>query len=118
MTVEYMTPVNINRYSASRKDDIGWEYDSGDVASPSNGNPVLIPDNVKVVSTTLEVNTGEGKLQATTNKVANVESDTDVVWVDWDAGSVTVTTQDACSPVTAIRMVNVSGTTRLMMRAQ
>lgn len=114
---EYMTSVNIDTYDSIKR-NIAWEYDSGDVSSSGNGDAVIIPIGVKQIVVSLEIDTGEGKIQTTTNKVTDVISDTDVVWVDWDDGSVTSTTQDSCSPVTAIRMINTLGTTRMMLRAQ
>ena len=38
--------------------------------------------------------------------------------VDWALGTVNTTTQDSCTPVTALRQVNVSGESKLEVRAQ
>lgn len=121
MAVEYMTPVRIPKYDNPHggvNDIMGYEYDSGDIDSGSAGDWILIPDNVRDIICTLEIDSGEGKLQTTTNKVADVISDNDVVPHDWDNGSVTENTQDKAPPVTAIRLYRISGTIRLMVRAQ
>lgn len=118
MAIKYMTPVNIAQYDAGKIDNIGWEYDTGDIASPGDGDSIIIPDNIKDIIVTLYINAGQGKVQTTTNKVQDVIDDNSVIWVDWDPGLVSSTIQDTAPPVTAIRMVNVSGTTRLMIRAQ
>jgi hypothetical protein len=115
MAVAYMTSVNISNYN-TKLDDIGWEYNDT-LATPGNGSSVINPDNVKIISVTLQITAGQGKVQATTSLLSDVLADT-AVWVDWDAGNVTATTQDTANPVTAIRQVNTSGTTKMMVRAQ
>lgn len=96
--------------------ELGWEY-SETLASPGNGKSVLLPNGCNGLSLTLSVTAGSGKIQTTTDLLENIHSGT-AVWVDWLVGTVTVTTQDYCKPVSAIRQVNVSGTTKLMLRAQ
>ena len=117
MSEVYMTRVTIDRYD-KRIDAQGFEYEET-LSSAVNGAAVIIPDSVKNISVTLVITGGgSGKMQSTTNKLADVISDTGVVWVDWDAGVIAATAQDAMLPATAIRMVNVSGTTRVLIRAQ
>lgn len=116
MAIAYMTRVTIPKYE-NRIDQYGFEYEET-LDSAGNGNSVLIPDVVRNIGVTLQVLSGTGKIQTTTNKVQDVIDDNNVVWVDWDSGVVSTTTQDSCSPVTALRMVNVSGEQRLLMRAQ
>ena len=115
MAVAYMTGVQIPQYKVLT--DFGaWEY-KDELTAPANGDSVIIPTTVKSVAVTLEVSAGTGKVQATTSLLSEVENDT-AVWVDWDAGEVAVTTQDGVAPVTAIRQVNATGTTRFIVRAQ
>ena len=85
MAVEYMTSVNISTYDPIIR-NISFEYDSGDVSGAGNGNAVIIPNNISKVSITLYISSGEGKVQTTTNKLADVISGTGLVWVDWDSG--------------------------------
>jgi len=115
MAVEYMTAVD--PYN-TQKDIIGYEYDSGDVAAAGNGNWIIIPDNIRSVNAVLEITAGEGKLQTTKNKIADVIAGTDIVAIDWKLGSVIATAEDEhTGRVTAIRMVNISGTTRMLLNA-
>lgn len=117
MAVEYMTAVD--PYN-TRNDWVGWEYDSGEVASPGNGNWIIIPDNVKGLSCTLYISSGEGNVETTDNKLADIISGTGIIAVEWASGSVTSTIQDGIDSnmPRAIRMVNISGTTRLLITAQ
>ena len=104
--------------------DVQELYDIGEIKSifepeTGNGDSIIIPDNIKNISVTLEVGgSSSGKIQTTTNKVDDVINDNDVVWVDWDSGIVTVTTQDSSLPVTALRLVRSTGTVRMLIRAQ
>lgn len=118
MAIKYMTPVNIGHYDANKKDTIGWEYDSDNLTETGDGDTIIIPDNVKEISVTLLVIDGVSKIQTTTNLIADVIADNSIIWVDWNAGEVSETVQDSCPPVSALKMVNISGTTRLMIRAQ
>ena len=115
MAIKYMTTVNIAGYGAE-KDKLGWEY-ADSLNSASNGDTVIIPDNVRFVSVALLITAGSGYVEATISKLADVLAGTGV-WVVWDKGTITSSAQDSCIPVTALRQVNVSGTTKLQLRAQ
>jgi len=115
MAVAYMVRDNISEYDKNIKNEV-WEYDYT-LSSPANGDSVLIPVTAEKIIATLYVSPGgNGKIQTTTNKIADVKTDTNVVWVDWDSGSVDSTVQDSTLSVTAIRQINVAGTTRMMLR--
>ena len=116
MAIKYMTRVHIPEYEVVIKNN-AWEYDD-QLSSPGNGNTVIVPAGVTVISVTLGITTGSGKIQTTTNLLDDVISNTGIVWQDWDDGVVTDNTQDYTSAVTAIRQVNVSGTSRMMLRGQ
>ena len=103
-------PFTVNKFGAG-------EIDESLVAMAAAGDFFLIPAEFNSLSVTLGVTGGSGRVETTTNKVADVESDTNVVWVPWDAGDVVATTQDVAARPTAIRQVNISGTTRLMVTA-
>jgi len=115
MAIKNMVRIRTD-YTETIKNE-AWEY-SEELSAPANGDTVIIPEDVQNISVTLVVTAGSGKIQATTDLLATVESGTGVTWVDWDHGVVTATTQDVAKPVTALRQVNVSGTTKLVMRAQ
>lgn len=117
MAVNYMTRVYISNYDKIIDND-AFEYDET-LATGKTSNPIIIPDNIKSISVVLDIDTASGKVQYTLNKLADVISDTDVVWQDWDNGTISTTADDVFYPVTAIRFTNASGTaTRLMLRAQ
>ena len=80
---------------------------------------ILIPEDVNSVAVTLIVaGGGKGKVQATTNNIADVIAD-NATGVDWDFGEVDTNTQDVGFPPTAIRLVQTfAGTVSLKVRAQ
>lgn len=93
-----------------------WEYEET-LTSPGGGASIIIPVDVKTIVVTLQANSGSGFVETSTNLLADVISDTDVVWAIWDNGLVSTTIQDTASAVTAIRQFNATGTTRMMVRA-
>lgn len=93
-----------------------WEFKEI-LSSSGNGEWVLIPAGVEGVSETLKIAAGEGKIQRTTSPIADIENSIEVA-IDWDKGSIVATDTDVSYPSTAIRQVNVSGTTTLLLRAQ
>jgi hypothetical protein len=100
----------------SEANEEAWEIEE-ELSSAGNGKSVIIPAGCVQIAVTLEVTAGEGKVQASTSLLSDVKADT-AVWVDWPSGNVTVNTQQASVPVTALRQVNVSGTTKIILRAQ
>src|SRR4030042_1917418 len=116
MAIKYMKTVNIPDYN-SINDLKGWEYEDV-LESPGNGDTVIIPDMVNSVNAVLEITAGEGKIQSTKSKLEDVLVDNNVVWIDWVLGSVIATAEDEhTGRVTAIRQVNTSGTTRMLLNA-
>lgn len=119
MAIEYMSLVNIPQYQGSRNTPDGFEYKGPEIATPSNGGSVLVPTQIRTISVQLIVGgSSSGKLQITLSSLQDVIDDNAVKWDDWDAGIITSITSDVTQPVTAIRQVNISGTTQLLMRAQ
>lgn len=96
--------------------EIAWHYEE-ELTSPGAGHAILFPTGIENIAVTLTPSGGSGKVQATTSSIERIKEGL-AIWVDWDAGTVTASTQDYCSPVTAIRQVNVSGDTLLEVRAQ
>lgn len=89
-----------------------------ELAAASNGVSILIPDDIRGISVTVEPTGCTVKVQATTNSVAEVKAGTET-WIDWDLGAVAIDTNDTCDPVTAIRMVQIgAGSSVLTMVAQ
>ena len=117
MAIDYLHPVFIPRYQVARDQYAAWEYDE-ELTVPSNGKALIIPTTIKGISVTLKITDGSGKIQSTVSSLDKVLAETDVEWVDWDSGEIAGTTSDVSAPVTAIRQVNTSGTTRLLLRAQ
>jgi hypothetical protein len=85
------------------------------------GNSIWIgiPASVQQISCTLEVSGGaKAKLQHTISNFWEVEAGSETA-VDWDSGEVLQNISDVASPVTAIRLVQItSGSSKLTMRAQ
>jgi len=110
--VVYMNPVFISQYETQLTYVRAWDYKSDALAAPGDGDAVLIPPGSLDVQVTLIPTAGSGKIQATYDPYADVLADPDAVnWVDWDAGVVAAITQDSVKGPSAIRQVNVSGST-------
>jgi hypothetical protein len=117
MAVNYMSTVHIPKYNVGTIRNKRYEYDET-LVSDTNGNPLIIPENVNIIAVTVSAtDSGSGKIQTTTNKLQDVINDNNLVWVDWDAGDVVGVIQDFAPPVTAIRLVRSSGTVRMMIVA-
>lgn len=92
------------------KDEFAWRQEYT-LSAPADGDSVLVPTGIVNVNAAIFIATGEGKIQFTFDTKAKVEADT-ANWFDWDAGNVTApTTSSFFQDMTAIRGVNVSGTT-------
>ena len=114
MAIVYMTKVNVPQ---GEDFESAWEYETAAVATAGNGDSVMCPDGVAGISATLEVTAGTGSIETTTSSYADVIAGT-AVWVAWAAGTIAATAQNWVRPVTAFRMVNATGTTKMTARAQ
>ena len=89
------------------------------MASGTNGSTILLADEsakVNSILLALIISSGEGKIQFTLSKRADVLAD-NANWIDWEAGSVTANTTDVLFPVSAVRAVRTSGTITIEARA-
>ena len=87
--------------------------------TPTNGDWILIPTGVQSVAVTLDATSGSGKIQVSSDSLYDITNDTATKVKDWDAGLLTGTLDnDVFFPCTAIRQVNISGTTSIGVRAQ
>lgn len=89
----------------------GWEYKEIMTAGV-NSDTIRIPplNEGAMVSVSLVIATGEGKIQFTTSPDADVIADS-AEWQDWPLGLCTDTCSDALiGPATGLRLVRVSGT--------
>ena len=84
--------------------EMAWEYEVT-LSSVTTSDAILLPRGINGGVTTISfTGTAEGKVQSTSSSFNTIRNGT-AIWVDWDAGVVTVTTQDAFSPPpTAIRL--------------
>jgi len=99
-------------------DRVRYEFDDTlvYVSEELTSDTIIIPMQCQELVATLSVETGSGKIQTTNNKLEDViAEDEGVVWVDWNLGTVTATTQDRCPCVTALRFVCTTGTVRLLL---
>lgn len=115
MAIGFMSRVYIPEYTGRIK-NFCWEYDET-LTSVGAGATIIIPVDAKTLVVTLKANSASGFIETTTNTLADVRSDTDIVWSIWDNGLVSTIIQDVASAVTAIRHQNTFGTTRMMLRA-
>jgi len=79
-----------------------------------NGAEIMAPAQAGELGTwmvTLIPTSGSGKIQATISEAEPRH------WFDWDAGVVSVPTSDVLFGVKAVRVVNVSGTVGVEVRA-
>ncbi|RLI61036.1 MAG: hypothetical protein DRO88_13545 [Promethearchaeia archaeon] len=86
-----------------------WEYQET-MTSGTYSEPLRIPpfEPGQQISVSLVIDTGEGKIQFTTSGDDNIDS---AIWQDWPLGACIETQSDLLlSPVTAIRLVRISGT--------
>lgn len=83
------------------------------LSSPGNTDWIFIPRGVDSVPVALNPTAGEGRIEYTLSNVETVKSGSPVVKA-WDSGNVTTYTDDTLFPITAIRMVNISGTTQMI----
>jgi hypothetical protein len=85
---------------------------------PGYQAPVLLDDTPGKKSCQLApVVAGQGKVQATLSSREDVEGNS-ADWVDWPAGLVSQTTQDAPDGCTALRVYLASGTMKFIVRAE
>ena len=118
MAIVYMNRVDFSstKYSAEGYNQRRFEFNESKAAA-GNGNTIVIPPNIKGIAVTLEITAGNGKVQATTSSLADVLAGAEV-WVDWSKGAITATAQDYVMPCTALRLVNISGTTKITLVAE
>lgn len=84
--------------------------------SAGNGIWILKPNGTNGIGITLEVTAGSGKVQATNSSIDKIIASQEVSY-DWPDGTVTGTTVSEVTQVTAIRQVNYTGTTKLIVSA-
>lgn len=77
---------------------------------------IFIPGNVDQMFLTFTPIEGTGKLQTTTDTYEDIKAG-NIVWVDHPQGVVGTILQDSCGGVSAIRVVVVTGTAKLSIRA-
>ena len=122
MAVQYMNPVNISTYdnAVGGKNNKAWELEY-ELSEIDVGEWILIPKNIKFVSTQLVFsNTATAKVQYTCSPIEDVIDDSAIA-NDSVSGAVSTNTFEKLDTITAIRL-NVtawtSGTIKLQLRAQ
>jgi len=110
-------PKDIRADEDDEQKEMAFEYQET-LAAPGNGDWIMFPDGVNGASVELEVTAGEGYVEATLASLQDVKTGATVTGKKWDLSNVVATTQDYCLPCTAIRQVNVSGTTKIKVRMQ
>lgn len=83
------------------------------LSSPGTGDWILVESGIKQINIDYIITAGEGYIEAT-NDYDGVIAGT-AVGFKWSAGNVTANTQETAVGVAAIRQVNVSGTTKVIV---
>lgn len=110
-----MQVVTIPQVGRDRR--FAYEYEVS-LTNVGNSEWILIPEDVNGVAVALSISSGSAKVQYTLSDVQTVIGGVPVV-LDWPLGTVFADSQDACRPVTALRLVQESaGQTKLQLRAQ
>ena len=87
------------------------------LVATGNGQWIRIPTGVQSVAITLDATLGIGKIQVSSDSLIDIKNDIASKVMDWDAGIVTnAYSNDVFFPCTAIREVNISGTTSIGVR--
>jgi hypothetical protein len=94
------------KLNSSEKDQFVWEEEDSINVNSTGGVAIILPAGISYVGVTVSVGAGcTVKVQSCTDKISNIRTGSGLTWIDWDAGSVTVDTQDECScSVAAIRL--------------
>ena len=110
-----MAFVNMNTIGDGNR-KASYEY-TIELSATENSSWILVPPCIARLSITISFSGGgTGNVEFTTDSVDTVKFGTPVA-VTWDFGTVSVTTQDACDPPTALRLVQVaSGTSKLTVK--
>lgn len=109
-------PDEIRSDLKDEQDEKGFEYTEL-LSIAGNGKWLEFPNGIKGAMVELEITSGVGYVEATGSALSRVRDNT-AVGIQWDQGQVSGTAQDYVVPVTAIRLVNVSGSVRMNVRLQ
>lgn len=87
------------------------------IGAAGTSEAVRVPLGISQVSFTLGVTGGgSGSIQATTDSDADIIAG-NAYWVTWDAGTVSVDTQDVSAPITGVRFVCAVASIKVSMLA-
>ena len=114
MALQYLT---VSPESNQSKGEVVLESVQ-ELDAAANGNTILAADQIgrmKTILLSLIVTAGSGKIQYTISNRADVIAGNEV-WYDWNAGVVIANTTDVLFFVSAVRVVNVTGTTKIEVR--
>lgn len=114
MALQYLTA---SAETNKTKGSAIWEGENSK-ATPGNGNTFLLIDLAGKVESwlvSLVVTSGTGKVQYTNSIRSKVLAGT-AIWYDWNDGVVAANTNDVFFNVSAVRLVNVTGTTLIEVR--
>jgi len=101
----------MNKISFTRFRGVVREF-SQTLTSAGYSDPIFYPAGLQGLFVALKPTAGEGQVQYTYSSVAEVKADT-AEWVDLWNDTATAYKDDQMFPCTAIRMKNVSGTTKM-----
>lgn len=87
-----------------------------DVATGITSDPVIISNTVSTIILALIISSGTGRIEATLSSISKIKAGT-ANWFSWDAGDVSITTNDVSEKANAFRVVNTAGSVTLEMLA-
>lgn len=118
MAFNLMVRQNNDDYKTNVRNKIYFYRES--IATPSNGNPIIIPDDVRELLVRFIPTAGSGSIETSVSSIDSIKGVSGAptaVWNPWDAGTVAALTDDTGRRVNAVRLVNTSGTTVIEMIA-
>ena len=86
---------------------------SESLSAPGNGQWIIIEPGIQQINVDLLITAGEGRIESTNDYEGAIAGT--AVGIAWDAGNVSTSTQGSAFGVAAIRVVNISGTTKVIV---
>jgi hypothetical protein len=93
-------------YSDIIADDIFIHSET--VPNGATSDPLIIPNTVKTIILALIITAGTGRIEASLSSIASIKAGS-ANWFAWDAGDVSITTDDISERANALRVVNTTG---------
>ncbi len=111
--------VGVMFYPNNQATNHAYEYKGPLIAAPGNGDAVVVPPDIQAVSLIFhQTSSGTGHLEVTASPVADVLAGTAIWFTPTGGATLSADTMIQVTAVSAVRIVNASNNTQLMVRAQ